>query len=120
MYEKPKVSTDANSYVAIQLEEVNELSNMLLAISIYKRRLGEVWPREILMHKCSRMSIRIGKYTIIKRASWAMLDVIYLSKYIPVVDICDGRRYPTIFKKKRHPVGKAFRDRFSSFDGKLQ
>jgi hypothetical protein len=109
--EKPQIEVNSNSYLVWQLGEFDSLSNMLYAIAYYKRKMGQLWPREIIVHKYSRICLRAGSCTIVKGDTWVMLDGFYMSQYMPIVDKNDGKRYPTVFKGKRHPAGRAFRDR---------
>jgi hypothetical protein len=100
-----------NTYLVMLFDEIDMLSNVLLSIAYFKRRVGEFWPREAVVQKYNRLSISLGATTRLRRESWTLIDAIYMSKHLPIPDKHCGKRYATVFEGTRERVGRAFHDR---------
>jgi len=91
--------------------EIGTLSNVLYALAMFKKELGELWPSEIHLHKDSRMTFGLGGDTKVTcHRSGVMVGALYLSTYHPKADVYDGVRTATK-AIERMASGCMYRDR---------
>jgi hypothetical protein len=105
---------DPDLYRAFIFEEVDILSNVLLALSHYRDKCGERWPKIISVHHDNRLSFGFGSDTKLVRDKWGLRDCLYMSLHKPWADTGITRKR-TPKPKQRTPVeditGKFFRFR---------
>lgn len=104
---------DKDLYIVWVFDEVDALSNALLALINFKRHVpGGFWPSKIALHKLNRITFGFGDDVKMERRGWNLLDAAYVSTYKPIEDRPDGRA-ATMFKRERKPIAGELRRRRS-------
>lgn len=103
---------DKDLYIVWVFDEVDALSNALLALINFKCHMPGMWPSKVVLHKYNRIAFGFGDDVKVERRPWNLLDAPYLSTYKPIEDKPDART-ATVFKAERKSVVGEFRQRRS-------
>lgn len=89
------------NYQLYILDDVDILSNCLMALAEFRRNKGDYWPSSITVHKRNRLSISFGPGIKLirpadKDSNWLMINGLYMSTDRPLRD-------PAVVRKATRP-----------------